>query len=179
MLHRQAAGLLSVAETIAMTVVPELNPPTPDDHFRRNSGGGAGRRGPVHRGRHADPAGVGLRLARPPRQPRLAGAGHPVPEEFTNLFALRFRQELSPGLLVNPEGPELTLRYTPANPGFGGQRVSILTGLPDITTHVAGVNRLHALAERIQDELDPYSRLLGRKPEARGTEEAFALLPPA
>jgi hypothetical protein len=177
-LYRQASGLLTVAETIGMTQSAAITPPIPDDEY------------------HAElPAAVKVGVA------RFVAAGMPLPgdwafswhghhadrgwrapatrcrEEFTNLFGLRYKQTFPPaGLIVPAEGPELILSYTPANPGFGGQRVSLRTGLPDIARNPS-VYVLHELAERAQTELDPYSRLLGRKPQARGTDEAFALLP--
>jgi hypothetical protein len=178
-LQRQASGLLTVAETIGMTQSGSIAPPTPDDEHQPDL-----------------PPAVKVGVA------RFVGARLPLPadwafawhghhadrgwrapatrcrEEFTNLFGLRYKHQFPPaGLIVPADGPELVLSYTPANPGYGGQRVSLRTGLPDISRNPS-VYVLHELAERVQAELDPYSRLLGRKPQARGTDEAFELLPP-
>jgi hypothetical protein len=177
-LYRQASGLLTATETIGLTRSAAITPPIPDDEH------------------HADlPPAVKVGVA------RFVAAGMPLPgdwafswhghhpdrgwrapatrcrEEFTNLFGMRYKQTFPPaGLIVPAEGPELILSYMPANPGFGGQRVSLHTGLPDISRNPS-VYVLHELAERAQAELDAYSRLLGRKPQARGTNEAFELLP--
>lgn len=70
----------------------------------------------------------------------------------------------------------LQLSYHPASPTFG-QSVTLDVGdLPDVTRLTAPVTKLQALAERVCDELDDYSRWVGRHGDLECLA-ALALLP--
>ncbi|GAA1787317.1 hypothetical protein GCM10009682_06680 [Luedemannella flava] len=178
--ERHASGLLTVVSTLAAMSADSLDPPNP-----------------------ADVAPAELPPALRVGVARFIAAGAPVPgdwayswhshhpergwrapatrcpDEFASLFGLRFRETFAgQGMTVTENAPELAISYTPVSPGFGGQRVVVRTGLPDIERMVTGPAGLRMIADRVQAELEPYSRFLGTTPQARGTAEAFALLPP-
>lgn len=99
------------------------------------------------------------------------------PEEFTRLFAIRYRERFGGGLTIKPNKTKLVEYYRPASASFGGQVRIPLGDLPDIAALTAPVRRLTEVTDRCCDELDAYSRFLGKNPEGRGSPQAVALLP--
>lgn len=100
------------------------------------------------------------------------------PEEFRELFALRYRTQFRPGgLLIKPNKTRLSATYQPASSCFGGSVALAVPDLPDVTALSAPLGKLRALAERATQELDAYSRWVGRTDDRNGPA-ALALLPP-
>jgi uncharacterized tellurite resistance protein B-like protein len=99
------------------------------------------------------------------------------PDEFTELFGIRYGATHGDGIIVRPNKTRLTVTYRPASAGFTGQVELTIGDLPDVTALTAPVRKLAAIAERCTDDLDAYSRLLGRNATAAGTLPALALLP--
>lgn len=99
-------------------------------------------------------------------------------QEFRALFAHRYAAEHGEGLIIKPGKKLLHAEYQPASPSFGARLTVSSKDMPDVRGLETQVNRLVAIADRACDDLDAYSRLLGRKPEAAGTAAALALLPP-
>lgn len=95
------------------------------------------------------------------------------PEEFAQLFSIRYRERFGEGLVL-PEGSPLRLTYRSASQGL--QEAGRRTAVPDICSSAQLVEPLRKLGRDCCDELAPYSRWLGRRPDgarAKGT----ALLP--
>jgi uncharacterized tellurite resistance protein B-like protein len=97
---------------------------------------------------------------------------------FRELFALRYREKWGAGIAVKPNKTLLSLQYQPASASFGGQ-VTASTSLPDITALKEPIGKLRELGTQCTDELDAYSRYLGRNPGSDTHPAAMALLPPA
>lgn len=97
--------------------------------------------------------------------------------EFEQLFALRYRKAFGDGLVVKPSRTRITATYRPASASFEGPVVVPIGDLPDITALSAPVQKLREIAEGCVEDLEAYSRLLGREPEAKGSLAAIALLP--
>ena len=97
--------------------------------------------------------------------------------EFDELFALRYRARFGDGIKVRKPTKTLEFAHHPASGGFGGAATCKLKAIPDITSVIGPLNKLKDLAEECTDELDSYSRLLGRRPSEAGTTVAIALLP--
>ncbi len=108
---------------------------------------------------------------------RLRTPARRCPMEFEKLFLLRFQQKYPKGLKVKPNKRRLTCDYRTASSGLQGCSVQ-LEHLPDVRALSGPVNKFRVIADACTDELDAYSRLLGRNPDAAGTLQAFALLPP-
>jgi uncharacterized tellurite resistance protein B-like protein len=89
------------------------------------------------------------------------------PEEFARLFERRYHERFD-------AGPSLSLDYRPANRGL--EQAAEETGLPDVSGSSRLVEPLRALGRDCSEELDPYSRWLGRNPGGDGIK-ALALLP--
>jgi len=100
-------------------------------------------------------------------------------DELVQLWKYRFSVRHPDGLKVNPPKTRLKLEYRSASNSFSGEiDIAGETGpLPDIAAISAPVTGLRDLLNACTEELAPYSRLLGRNPDARGTLDAALLLP--
>ena len=100
-------------------------------------------------------------------------------EEFRALFRLRFGERYPDGYKVTKPRKSLDARYRAASGEFDVKLVTTLDGkpLPDVSNLRKPLDIAKDLAERAMDDLDKYSRYLGREPDGRGSLEAHALLP--
>ena len=94
--------------------------------------------------------------------------------EFRDLCRVRYTAKHGEGLLVKPPKGVLAEEFRAASDNFV---VTLKSGLPNVARLTAPIKKMAEIAEAATNDLDKYSRLLGRKPEARGTLEAAALLP--
>jgi tellurite resistance protein len=108
---------------------------------------------------------------------RLRTPAQRCPDEFEALFASVYGIKYGDGMVLKPNRRQLAVTYHPASGGFSHATVQAETNLPDVGALTAPAKALNELAEQACTALDPYSRLLGRKPEAAGTAAALALLP--
>lgn len=114
---------------------------------------------------------------------RLRTSAKRCAEEFRQLFLLRYASEYPDGAKIRKPKRKLEFQYRAASGEFTGNFLPS-TGqsgdkaIPDISDLRSPVEGAQIIADQAMDDLDKYSRLLGRNPEARGTIEAQALLPP-
>ena len=131
---------------------------------------------------------------------RLRTAAERCPAEFDDLFMARYRARFRGGMRPRRPARDIRILYPPASHGFSGLIVYpwmptapalggdfellddgavsiILDGIPDITTTPSVIRKLWRLAEECTDELDAYSRFIGRKPDRAQTAAAISLLP--
>jgi len=94
-------------------------------------------------------------------------------EEFDALFRIRYPQ---PGLRPRAGRTRVGLYYRPASAGIPSRHAE-LPDVSDVLEQAAPSRKLAQLVEAVTDELDPYSRWLGRHPDGRRTLAAAALLP--
>ena len=127
---------------------------------------------------------------------------HRCPSEFDELFKARYLSKFPGGMKVRPPAHRLGLCYQPASHGFrgftfpgmagilGGSRLAgdfefghaghvelFFDGIPDIDMLDGPIEKLWQLARECTDELDHYSRFIGKHPEQEGTAAAMCLLP--
>lgn len=96
-------------------------------------------------------------------------------EELVALWRIRFARRHPDGLAVRAPKRRLSSLYRSASGSF---EIAIEVGdLPDIAAVAGPLAGLKDLLEDCQNELDAYSRLLGRRPEAKGGLEAALCLP--
>lgn len=94
--------------------------------------------------------------------------------EFTALWRVRFDRLHPDGLKVRAPKSRLMAEYRSASTTCS---VTLsVDDLPDIGAVSAPLSPLRDLFQACTDDLDTYSRLIGRLPDARGTAEAGALL---
>ena len=97
--------------------------------------------------------------------------------EFRSLFEKRYIETFQPdGLLIKPNKTKLSISYTPASSSLRGYE-SVKFDLPDPTRLKSQAKKLFDLAEKCTDDLEPYSRFLGRKGNSRDSVAAIAQLP--
>lgn len=99
------------------------------------------------------------------------------PAEFQRLFEIRYAATFGAGLTIREPRKRLVAHYRPASGSFGGPVELPVGDLPDVAGLSAPVTRLRELADRCTDELDGYSRWLGRNPDGGQSLAAAALLP--
>lgn len=103
---------------------------------------------------------------------------HRCPDEFSRLFTLHYATEFGAGMRLPANKSRLQLTYRPASPGFDGE-VSLRVGsLPDPSRLSTPTKTLQALVNSVTDQLDAYSRWIGKHPDTVGTLAAVSLLPP-
>jgi len=97
-------------------------------------------------------------------------------DELHELWRVRYDERYPAGLSPRTPKTRITGAYRAASGRF---EVNISVGdLPDISAVQAPIAGLRDLLASCTDDLDAYSRLVGRKPDARGTLEAAVCLPP-
>src|SRR6266498_2396148 len=97
-------------------------------------------------------------------------------EEFDRLFTLKYHQRFDHGLVIRPGKSRIRLDYRTASAGIGTAEMGA-PNLPDVVEQPATTRKLTDLVDAVTNELDAYSRWLGRNPDGRGSLGAAALLP--
>jgi len=103
-------------------------------------------------------------------------------EEFKALFRLKFDALYPAGLKVRTPRKQLAMNYRAASSEFSCS-VNLTAGegkdiaVPDVSDLRSPVQKAQKIADEAMDELDKFSRYLGRNTDGRGSIEAQALLP--
>jgi tellurite resistance protein len=99
--------------------------------------------------------------------------------EVHELFALRYREAFPPeGMKLKPNKTRLAASYRPASASFHGSSIDVPVGdLPDVSALTAPLRKLQEIVDQVSNELDVYSRWVGRTGEGT-SPAALALLPP-
>ena len=108
---------------------------------------------------------------------RLRTPGRRCFDELKRLWIVRFAERHPAGLAIRAPKRRLSLNYRAASGTFEATLTGPEEGLPDIGSLTAPLQGLRDLLEACETELEAYSRLLGRRPEARESLEAALLLP--
>ena len=108
---------------------------------------------------------------------RLRTPGQRCFPELRQVFAARFAESHPRGLAVRVPKRRITATYRAASSTFTAAIPGPHESLPDISGISAPLGELRDFLEASQTDLEAYSRLLGRRPEARGSLEAAVLLP--
>lgn len=111
-----------------------------------------------------------------PSMPRRMPAQR-CPQEFSELFRLRYSEKFSEGLKLKPNKTRIRATYYPASSSFGGQVEISMPDLPDITQITGPSSKIIDIISGCTDELEGYSRYLGRNPDGRNSIEATSYLP--
>lgn len=106
----------------------------------------------------------------------LRTAGERCPEELVDLFMLRYRERFGDGLLLKRNKTNLRVEYHAASSSFHGVQMDHTIDLPDVTRLEGPLTKLRKLGDDVQQELDRYSRWVGRTGD-RTSPSAIALLP--
>ncbi len=99
------------------------------------------------------------------------------PEEFEKLFRHKYAEKFGNGCVIKPNKTKIKISYLPASRTFNGAVEFKCDDLPDVTVVKRPNDQLKEISEQCTDELDAYSRYLGRKPGDTKSPAALALLP--
>jgi hypothetical protein len=98
-------------------------------------------------------------------------------EEFKGLWALRFKARY-PGWFPVPRlRANISATYKAVSGTFEAPLHGNFEKLPDIASDEDSAHKLKEFVNACTDELDPYSRLIGRRPEMAGKPQLSLLLP--
>lgn len=96
--------------------------------------------------------------------------------EFAELFQIRYTTKFGEGMTVKPNKTKLKLGYQTANPVLGSIDLDA-RGLTDPTILSGPAKKLNSIAMVCQQDLDAYSRYLGKKGASREDMAGLLLLP--
>lgn len=102
------------------------------------------------------------------------------PDQFRDLFMLRYREVFGEGMRIPQNRTMLALERRPASATFGGYAFkghTLKFDLPDVTVLTAPVKDLQGIADSVCERLDGYSRFVGKNPDSLGTADAMVELP--
>jgi len=100
-------------------------------------------------------------------------------EQFRALYLRKYGEQFGDGMRLTRNRTKLKMVYQPASRALQGQGGIVLTfgDIPDVTALTVPVKKLRELAETVTDELDSFSRYLGKNPGAADSLEGLLLLP--
>lgn len=96
--------------------------------------------------------------------------------EFSQLFEARYTQKFQSGIVIKPNKTRLRIDYRPASSSLRGFNF-IQEDLPDPSILKTPLKKLIAISDACTEELEAYSRYLGKKESSRGDVAALLLLP--
>ena len=99
------------------------------------------------------------------------------PEQMRRLFELRFGTAIESGVKLKTNKGKLQLHYSAWNPGLVSPISYRLPSLQELSQNAAALTKLRELFSACTDELDQYSRRIGKRPEEADRLPAIALLP--
>jgi uncharacterized tellurite resistance protein B-like protein len=102
---------------------------------------------------------------------------HRCREEFKKLFYIKYHQKFGEGCILKVNKTKLKIVYKPASASFRGIFEIDFSNLPNVTKLKQPKENIYELVNSCVDELDSYSRYLGRNPDKKDSLEALALLP--
>jgi len=98
-------------------------------------------------------------------------------KEFDSLFIAEYRKQFGDGLKLEENKTRLKVVHRTASVSFGSATVSASLDLPDVSVLTGPINKFQQVAEICTNQLEAYSRFLGRNPDQVGTLEAMLMLP--
>lgn len=101
-------------------------------------------------------------------------------DQFDKLFLLKYSDAFGAGIVLPCNRTKLKLVYRPASFGFRGYGDIKLTfgETPDVTALTSPLKKLQQIVEVTTKELEPYSRFIGKNPDAETALEGVLQLPP-
>lgn len=100
------------------------------------------------------------------------------PEEFATLFRNKYQTLYGAGMLLRENKTRLALSYHPASSALLGRTFILhFKDLPDVTAVQAPVQSLQKIVDECTEELDGYSRQLGKNGATKDLSDAFLRLP--
>lgn len=98
-------------------------------------------------------------------------------DEIFRLFEIRYREKYGAGLILKPCKRTVTYEYRAASRSVARVLLPAKTDLPDVASLTGPIGKLRDLFGECSNDLDAYSRWIGRHPDSVGSIQAAALLP--
>jgi len=100
-------------------------------------------------------------------------------EQFDKLFQQKYTEVFGAGMALPRNRTKLKMVYRPASAGFRGYNEIKLTfgETPDVTALTAPLKKLQQIVDVATKELEPYSRYIGKNPDAPDSLEGVLQLP--
>lgn len=99
-------------------------------------------------------------------------------EVFAELFKQKYTKTCGEGIRLKVNKTKLQTSYRPASQGLNGYDFTKpIDNLPDVSAVRTPIVTLQQIVNECADELDSYSRYIGRNPEKAGSLEALLQLP--
>jgi uncharacterized tellurite resistance protein B-like protein len=98
-------------------------------------------------------------------------------KEFKYLFTRRYQTKFGEGIIVKPNKTRLKIDYRAASPSIRGDMKLKVPDLPNPFILTGPINKINEIIDECTQELDPYSRFLGRKGSDPKSLTALSLIP--
>lgn len=98
-------------------------------------------------------------------------------KEVAELFRLRFGMKYPDGFKLNAPKARLRWSYRAASGSFQVDLQPQLGDLPDVAGLTGPTNKMREVLDGCAEELEAYSRFLGRRPNGRDSLQALSMLP--
>ncbi len=100
-------------------------------------------------------------------------------EQFDQLFVQKYSEAFGAGIVLPRNRTKLKFVYRPASAGFRGyDQLRLSFGeTPDVTVLTAPLRKLQQVVEATTKGLEPYSRFVGKNPDAKSALEGLLQLP--
>lgn len=98
-------------------------------------------------------------------------------DEFAALWKLRFAAKFPSGFQVNVPTKKIKFTYRAASGAFQVDVPGLHTQYPDIAAVRQSLDKFRTLAQACTDELDGFSRFVGKRPDRKSSIQAALLLP--
>jgi uncharacterized tellurite resistance protein B-like protein len=98
-------------------------------------------------------------------------------KEFKHLFAMRYQKKFGDGITVKPNKTRLKIDYRAASPSIRGDMKIKVPDLPNPFILTGPIKKIDAIVDECTQELDSYSRFLGRKGSDPKSLVALSMIP--
>jgi uncharacterized tellurite resistance protein B-like protein len=98
-------------------------------------------------------------------------------KEFRSLFARRYKKKYGDGIIVKPNKTRLKMGYRAASPSLRGDLNLPIPDLPNPFILKGPIKKIDVVVEECTQELEAYSRYLGRKGNDPKSTAALSLIP--
>ena len=123
------------------------------------------------------PADMALQWYRLNPNSRLRTPARRCTKEFKHLFTIRYQRKFGDGIAIKPNKTRLKIDYHAASPSIRGDMKIKVPDLPNPFILNGPINKISAIVDECTQELDSYSRFLGRKGSDPKSLAALSLLP--
>ena len=96
---------------------------------------------------------------------------------FAALFKQNYQATYGNGFVLSPKRTKLKLTYFPASSAISRNLSKNIDDLPDVSAVSKHIKKLQALVDQTTEQLEPYSRYLGRNPDSVSTSDVILFLP--